>query len=125
MLATSGEIVPRHSDGSRNIAETTVSTQAGQLSIVGRDSGAINWSIHNTLAHETLPNRYIQASDRPRSNRSASQPPRKFPSVIPANTTPITEVHVYSDEPTVLAISREAVSSNVITQTLVTNTSAL
>ena len=59
------------------------------------------------------------------ATRSANQPPRKLPIVIPASTTPITEVHVYNELPTCLAISRDAVSSNTITQTLDMNTSAL
>src|SRR5258708_39824288 len=45
--------------------------------------------------------------------------------LIPARTTPITDVQVYSELPTYRAISREAVSSRTMMHTLAPNTMAL
>ena len=73
---------------------TTVSTQAGQLKDSGLGSVPTSWSNQRTLPHEMLPNRYIHERDLARSKRSANQPPSQFPKVIPASTTPMTEVQV-------------------------------
>jgi hypothetical protein len=45
--------------------------------------------------------------------------------VMPAKTTPITDVHVYKDDPRCLAIRRPATSSNTIIHPLEKNTVAL
>ena len=97
-LTTIGETVPKTTLGRKKSAavKMTMRTTIGQLSGRPRPSE----STARMPALKTPASRKSSPNSRVEAQRSASQPPRKLPRLIPASTTPMTLVQVYSETPT-------------------------
>ena len=114
-----GDTIPRIADSAKNSADRI-------SKILGIRGNSEEEKTHHSAparmtSEESPPARKMVPKRRREAHLSAARPPTKYPVLIPASTTPIMPVRVYSDIPTCGAIMRSATSSRIRIAPLETN----